>query len=182
MKAQIETGRRISKVVITRSSKGNRDLAEKLRSRGFEPVPIETIEFLPPKGWSLVDSSLRALSEFDWVVFTSGTGVSFFASRMESLSIPLAWRAKPFVAAIGEKTSEELQKVGVRVDFVPSSYTTKTLADELPRGQGKRVLILRADIGSPGFVPRLERNGFQVNEVVIYRHLHGHRGGSRGGA
>ncbi len=169
MTAQVAGTRKIARVVITRSRKGNAELARKLKALGFEPVPIDTIEFLPPEDWSHVDASLTMLGEFDWLVFTSPTGVEFFAQRMKALSLSVPWRGKPAVAAVGEKTSAALQREGIKVDFVPSEYLTRALAEQLPRGLGKRLLMLRADIGDPEIVATLERGGFRVDDLAIYR-------------
>jgi uroporphyrinogen III methyltransferase / synthase len=169
MKAHVERARKITKVVITRSRKGNAELAKSLEPLGFEPVPMDTIEFLPPKDWSGVDASLKRIGEFDWLLFTSATGVDFFAQRMSALSLAVPWRGRPAVAAVGEKTAAALQRAGIKVEFVPSKYLTSALAEQLPRERGRRVLILRADAGNPEVVPALERRGFGVEDMAIYR-------------
>jgi uroporphyrinogen-III synthase len=184
MKAQFAGTRKITKVVITRSSKGNAALARSLRALGFEPVPIDTIEFLPPEDWSRVDSSLKRLGEFDWLLFTSPTGAEFFAQRMKALSLAVPWSGKPEVAAVGGKTSEALQMDGIKVGFVPSVFLTKALAEQLPRGRGKRLLVLRSDIGDPEVVAILEGDGFRVTDLTVYRtsSVAGEEGGAMGPA
>lgn len=169
MKAQAAGARRIAKVVITRSRKGNAELADRLKAIGLEPIPVDTIEFLPPGDWSSVDAALRGLGEFDWVIVTSPTGAEFFARRMKALSLAVPWSGRPEVAAVGEKTSAALQREGVGVGFVPSEYLTKTLAEQLPKGRGNRLLLLRADLGDPEFAAALERRGFSVTDLTIYR-------------
>lgn len=161
--------RKISRVLITRSKSGNEELAGKLRARGFEPVRMDTMEFLPPADWAGVDAALARLGDFNWLAFTSATGAGFFADRMRTLALPLAWGGKPSVAAVGPSTRAALLKAGARVDYVPSKYTAEKLADELPDGQGNDVLLLRAEAGNPGFVPALEGRGFRVTDVPIYR-------------
>lgn len=178
MKAQVAGARQIKKVVITRSSKGNIELAARLSELGFEPVSIDTIEFLPPKDWSTVDASLLGLGEFDWLLFTSATGAEFFGQRMKELSLSVRWEGRPAVAAVGDKTRAALQRAGVDVDFVPSVYLTKALADELPSDLGKRILMLRADIGDPEAAAALMRRGFEVRDVTIYRTSQVTAGGS----
>jgi len=169
MKTQVAGARSIRKVVITRSRRGNVGLARRLEAMGFEPVSIDTIRFLPPEDWSLVDESLRGLRRFDWVLFTSSTGVEFFAQRMKALSLSVPWQGRPSVAAVGAKTAAALQKLGIRVGFVPSSYTSRTMAEQLPRGEGKNLLLLRADIGDPEAVASLLRDGFEVDDLSIYK-------------
>jgi uroporphyrinogen-III synthase len=156
-------------VVITRSKEGNEELAGKLEALGFEAVSVETMTFLPPDDWSRVDASLSKLGDFDWLVFTSSVGARRFAKRMNELSLRVPWDGKPSVAAVGEKTRNALLGEGIAVSFVPSEYLTRTLAGELPRDRGRRVLLLRADIADPGMVPSLRRAGFRVKEHVIYR-------------
>jgi len=169
MKAQVEGARKITKVVITRSRRGNAGLAKSLKARGFEPIEMATIEFLPPEDWSRVDSSLKDLWLFDWVLFTSATGAEFFAERMRALGLALPWSGRPKVAAVGEKTSAALQREGIPVDFVPDAYLTEAMAEHLPTGKGRAVLMLRADIGDPKAVETLEAKGFQVTDIAIYR-------------
>jgi uroporphyrinogen-III synthase len=169
MKAEVSRARRITKVVITRSRKGNEELGRSLKAVGLAPIPIDTIEFLPPEDWSRVDASLRGLGDFDWLILTSPTGAESLARRMEELSLAVPWSGRPRVAAVGEKTSAALRAEGFNVDFVPSTFLTSALAEQLPRGRGNRLLILRADIGDPEFAVSLKRGGFEVTDLTIYR-------------
>jgi uroporphyrinogen-III synthase len=169
MKAQVAGTRKVTNVVITRSKKGNSELAGRLKALGFQPLSVETIEFLPPQDWSSVDACLKGLGEFDWLLFTSATGVGFFARRMRELSSAIPWDGKPAVAAVGEKTAAALQKEGIEVEFVPSEYMTRALAQQLPRDRGANLLMLRADTGEPDVVATLERDGFRVRDLTIYR-------------
>ncbi len=158
--------------MITRSREGNQELAERLNAMGFEPISVDTLAFLPPLDWSPVDEALKNLSNFDWVIFTSATGVKFFIERMRALHLPLPWSDKPKVAAIGEKTSMKLSQIGVATGFIPSRYLTKSLGEELPGGDGKAVLLLRADIADPALSKMLHERGFRVHEHAIYRTSH----------
>jgi len=169
MKSEVAGTRKITKVVITRSRRGNAELARSIKAIGLEPISVDTIEFSPPEDWSRVDASLAKLAEFDWLLFTSPTGAEFFAGRMRALSLPVPWSGSPEVAAVGEKTSAALQREGINVVFVPSVYLTRELAEQLPRGRGDRLLILRADIGDPEVVATLERAGFKVTDLAVYR-------------
>jgi uroporphyrinogen III methyltransferase / synthase len=161
------------RVVLTRTREGNEESASMVRALGFEPIAVECLELLPPRDWSPIDSSLRALSTFDWVVFTSGRGAALFKERMDFLGLELKWRGRPSVAAVGEGTATELRESGVPVAFVPSEFLTLKLASELPAGEAsigkQRVLLLRADMGDPKMADILARRGFEVVEHAIYR-------------
>lgn len=156
------------KVIITRSREGNEELSSRLKRSGLDPVAVDTISFGPPHDWSRVDSLLRRLGFFDWVVFTSATGVRFFGERMRELSLKLPWGGKPRVAAVGPATSSRLTSLGIEPPFVPSSYLAKALADELPFENGSKVLLLRADIADRFLAERLQQRGFLVEEAPIY--------------
>jgi uroporphyrinogen-III synthase len=164
----VGTGR-IRNVVITRSREGNEELSERLKLAGFNPIPVDTISLSPPEDWSKVDGLLHRLHSFDWLVFTSATGVEYFGMRMKILSMRLDWRGKPLVASVGRRTAERLAGFGVGPSFVPSSYLTRRLAEELPADRGNRVLLLRADIADPQLSERLRRRGFDVEEASIYK-------------
>jgi uroporphyrinogen III methyltransferase/synthase len=172
-------GTGIQRVVITRSRKGNIELATELRRRGFIPVSVDTISFLPPKNLPSLDACLKDLHSYHWVVFTSATGVGFFARRMKKLSLEMPWKGPPSVAAVGAGTGRALSNLGIETDFMPSSYLTRKLADELPYKQGQRVLLLRSDIADPVMPERMKRRGFEVTESPIYRTRYGDGGVDR---
>lgn len=158
-------------VVITRSKEGNYELARRLRLVGLDPIAVDTISLAPPTDWKNVDYALRNLRSFDWVVFTSSSGAEYFGRRMKSLSLKVPWQGRPRVAAVGKQTATALSRLGIEADFVPSSFTTATLGDELPHGRAERVLLLRSDAANPVLQKRLVERGFDVKEIAIYRTL-----------
>ena len=160
-------------VVITRSREGNEELARKLESAGVKHIPIDTISLAPLSDWNEVDDLLSHLTTFDWLVFTSASGAKYFGIRMNALTRRLPWMGKPRVAAVGRQTAEALLGLGVKPDFVPSSYTTRVLAEEFPTHSGTKVLLLRADIAARHLAERLAERGFNVRDAAIYRTLPG---------
>ena len=165
-------------VLVARSREGNRELARKLTGIGLRAMTLSTLSFEEPEDWSSVDVQLRDLDSFDWLVFTSTTGVRFFAKRLKELRLGLPSGARPKVAAVGEKTAKRLVEEGIRVNFVPRKYLTSALGSQLPSGNGRRVLLLRADIANKELVATLKRRGFEVTDVAVY-HTRVFRGPSR---
>ncbi len=156
------------KVLVTRSHEGNAELVPKLEALGIETVPLDLLQFLPPEDWSQVDTSLSQLDKYDWLLFTSPTGVQFFAKRMGLLGYASAWEGPPKVGAVGERTAAALIRLGVRVDFIPTKSLTVEFARELPRPVG-HVLMLRADIADRKAADLLRDRGFAVEDLAIYR-------------
>jgi uroporphyrinogen-III synthase len=156
------------RVVLTRSREGNAELAAKLEGLGFSPVAVDTLVFSPPSDWSQVDSLIGRLTSFDWLLLTSATGVRFFAQRANRQGLAVPWSGKPSIAAVGPKTASALAALGLKTEFVPSSYRISALANELPSTNGLRVLLLRADIADGDLVGRLQERGFDVEASPIY--------------
>lgn len=155
------------KVLLTRSHEGNAGLVPKLEALGIESVSLDLLQFLPPEDWSPVDRSLSRLQAYDWLLFTSPTGVRFFARRMGLLGRPFTWDGPPKVGAVGERTAGALRGQGMRVDFTPGRFLTIELARELP-GPAGRVLMLRADIADKKTSDLLRDRGFTVEDLTIY--------------
>lgn len=156
-------------MLITRSRGGNEELARRLRLLGLDPIPVDTISFAPPDDWSEVDSALGNLHSFDWVLFTSSTGAEYFGRRMGELSLTIPWEGSPRVAAVGRQTATALSRLGVEVGFVPSSFTSADLGEELPGGRGEKVLLLRSDSANPALEERLASRGFRIEKAAVYR-------------
>lgn len=155
-------------VILTRSRDGNAELSSRIREIGLSPVSVDSLAFSPPSDWSQVDALLRKLRAFDWLVLTSATGVRFFLARASQVGLHLPWHGKPAAAAVGPKTASALAEAGLAVKFVPSSFRTLALGDELPADNGLRVLLLRADIANESLVGRLRERGFDVESAAVY--------------
>ena len=178
------------RVVITRAESQSATLAAALRAHGAEVILIPLIQILPPLDYAPLDRALRDLAKFDWLIFTSqnaATGVSdrlavllnpteapapFIPSVARSLSSS-ANHATPGslrIAAVGKATTEAAQLAGFTVTHVGQAGTAATLVYELaPELRGKRVLLPRSDRAAGELVPRLQRLGAEVTEVIAYR-------------
>ena len=124
---------KVKKVLITRTHEGNLELAAKLRAIGIEPIIVDVLALSPPEDWSQVDGRLGELGDYDWLVFTSAPGARFFVERARILGIaPGDGRTK--IAAVGTKTAGTLASAGWKVDFMPTRFLARALAEELPGG------------------------------------------------
>jgi uroporphyrinogen III methyltransferase/synthase len=157
------------RVLITRPVAENRLLSAKLRALGAATVELPTIAILPPADKRLLDQSVRRLSEYDWVVFTSVHGVRFFSKRMAALGEPVRMLRRVKVAAIGPATAAALEKLCRKPDYVPGEFLSEQIAKGLGDVDGKRILLPRADIASGKLPALLRKRGAIVEEVVAYR-------------
>jgi uroporphyrinogen-III synthase len=157
------------RILITRPKAENRLLSQKLRALGAVTVELPTIAILPPADNQHLDRSIRKLSEYDWVVFTSAHGVSFFSKRIVTLGESAERIRKVKVAAIGPATAAALEKSGWKPDYVPEEFVSERIAHGLGDVKGKRILLPRADIASGTLPALLKKQGAVVDEVVAYR-------------
>jgi len=158
-------------IVVTRDAAGNTDFAEKIVTHGGNPVQFETFRLI-----SLTETNdfMRAMSGFsgyDWIVFTSGNGVTVFFEALEKLGKDARVFASAKIAAIGGRTAEKLSLYGIKADFVPSVFTSEEFGKQLlnfTNLRDKKVLLLRSKIASNELVELLGKGGATVNDVAIY--------------
>ncbi len=164
------------RVLLTRPKELSSRLAALLRRDGAEVLELPAIRTVPLEEDGAMRDSLKALekSGYDWLVFTSPSGVRiFFEKLMELSDIRALGRVK--VAAIGQGSAKALRSFGVKADFVPSEYDGETLGRELRRvcKSGDRLLIPRAKLGNHELVDELSRDGaLTVTDLPTYDTLY----------
>jgi uroporphyrinogen-III synthase len=130
------------------------------------------VSFAPPSDWQPVDSVLRAIHEFDWILLTSQNAVRFLALRVRGLKLdPKALGTeKPSIAAVGSATTQAASEAGLRVDYTAQERSGEGLARELQASlRDKRVLLPRSDRADDRLPNLLREAGALVTEVVAYR-------------
>ena len=104
------------RVVITRAESQAARLAEALRAKGAEPISLPLIQIVPLADNLYLDSTLRELQKFDWLVFTSQNAVASIADRLAKIGS--RWngeRTSPKIAAVGRSTAERAEAFGFSV-------------------------------------------------------------------
>jgi len=160
-------GRRIA---ITRTREQAGTLREQLTALGAEVIEIPTIEIRDPASWEPLDSAIRRLEEFDYLLVTSANGARNFLRRLEACGREVRDLKGLIIGAIGPATAEEFAKSGVKVDVTPRAYVAEGLLEALgDRGlHGKAFLIPRAKVARD-VVPRvLMEKGARVEVVEAY--------------
>jgi uroporphyrinogen III methyltransferase/synthase len=122
-----------------------------------------------PKESRPLDEALSNLGSYDWVMFTSVNGVSFFFQRMRELGIDIRTLSGK-LAAVGPKTAEALRERGLTVAVLPGDFTAEGLLESL-QGElkpGEKVLLPRADIARETLPRELRKLGLEVTEADTY--------------
>lgn len=163
-------GRRI---LVTRAAEQAAEFTEQLRQRGAVVVECPTIQLVPPQQWDEVDAAIHHLSSFDWLILTSTNGVRFFFARLLELGFAPTALQNAKVCAVGPKTAEALQELGIRPDMVPEQFTGEGVVASF-QGidlQGRRILFPKAD-GARDLIPQQLRGmGAELVDPVVYRNI-----------
>ena len=154
------------RIIITRPEERASKLAGMLRDLGAEVILLPTIKT------SIIHNSLDGvkLSGFDWLGLTSVTGVNAFFELLAENDRDIREIGNAKIAAIGQATKDALKSHGLNVDFTPEVYDGKNLAEGLAKfGDGIKILMLRAENGTPEINKTFRNYGINVNEICIYR-------------
>ncbi|HEY8417734.1 MAG TPA: uroporphyrinogen-III synthase, partial [Limnochordales bacterium] len=132
------------RVLVTRADHQAEQLSRCLAAAGAEAVVLPVIRILPSPEPERLDAALRALANFDWVVFTSVNAVQAVAERLEALGLPFTALGRCRLAAIGPATAAALRERGLAVDVVPEEYVAEGVLRALAARDtwpGRRVLL-----------------------------------------
>jgi len=156
-------------VLTTRASKQAGGLAQPLRGLGAEVIEVPTIEIRPPRSYKALDTALKNIADYDWLILTSVNGVEALFSRLKKLRIAKSKLGHLQIAAIGPATRLEIEKQGLKVGVTPEKYIAESVVEALEgKTEGKRVLLVRAKIARDVLPNELRRAGARVHVVEAY--------------
>jgi len=179
------------RVLVGRAKHQAGALSAELRKLGADVIEIPFIEIRKPKSFKPLDSALKNVASYDWLILTSVNGVEAMWERMEKLAptrlvreqeghdFSRAVRVKGrksalaaerlHIAAIGPATKKAMEQRGVNVDVVPKEYVAESVVRSLKsKVKGKRVLLVRAKIARDVIPNELRKAGAHVDVVEAY--------------
>jgi uroporphyrinogen III methyltransferase/synthase len=159
-------------IVVTRTRRQASDLSTRLRGLGARVIEAPTLE-LQPADLTTVESALRDMHRFDWIVFTSANGVRYTRETLQTMGLDARAFGGARIAAIGDATADAVRReLFLSVSLCPTRFVAEALGEAFAeRGEiaGKRFLLLRADIARPLLRERLqEGRAAEVRDVPIY--------------
>ncbi len=162
-------GRRI---VVTRAHAKGMAFARALRALGADAIEYPTIAIAPPTSYAALDRAIARLDKFDWIIFTSATGVESFVARLRALGHDLRQIGRARLCAIGPATARALDKYALRIAAIPSEYRAEAIVPAIGgrRIRGASILIPRAQVARE-ILPKilLERGARAVEVAPAYR-------------
>ena len=175
------------RVLVGRAHHQAGSLSAELRKLGAEVLKIPFIEIRKPRSFRALDSALRNLDTYDWLILTSVNGVEAMWDRLENMSPGIPWKSGASaprkrekisralapenlrIAAIGPATQKAIAQRGLRVDVVPKEYVAESVVRSLKsKVKGKRVLLVRAKVARDVIPRELRKAGADVDVVEAY--------------
>jgi uroporphyrinogen-III synthase len=160
------------RIVVGRARHQASVLSSGLRELGADVIEIPFIEIRKPRSYQPLDSALKNLHEYDWLILTSVNGVEALWERLNKLSLTNKNLKHLKVAAIGPATSKAIEKRGIKVNVVPEEYVAESVVESLRNEvAGKRVLLARARVARDVIPRELRKLGAKVDVVEAYETL-----------
>ena len=158
-------------VVVTRSDEQSGEFIKLLEDKGAEPFIFPVIQTVPPKDPALLDQALENLTNYDGLIFTSVNGVRFFSKRLREKEKDIRELKGVKVYAIGPKTGQAVNDLGIRVDTIPEDFVAESLVKSLSQEnvKGKKFLLPRAEVAREVLPEELKKMGANVDVVPAYR-------------
>lgn len=151
---------------------------EQLEEMGAEVIQFPTVEIAPPDSWDELDSSIRNISSYDWLIFTSVNGVKYFFRRLFEKGVDIRELKGIKICAIGTKTAAEVNRFGLMVDLVPEEFRAEGLIEAFTRSapdadkgslRGMRFLLPRAEVAREIFPEKVRELGGVIDVPVAYK-------------
>jgi uroporphyrinogen III methyltransferase/synthase len=158
------------RVVVTRPAGQSAGLTSSLRDFGADVVELPAIEIVAPEDTQPIERSIRELSDYHWLIFTSANGVEGFCNALDNSAWD--WRdLRAQIAVIGPATRAAVEAMHLKVDVMAEEFVAESLADALGESEvaGKRVLLPRAAVARDTLPEDLRRKGATVDVVEAYR-------------
>ena len=159
------------KILVTRPKELISVMSRKLREAGAEVLELPAIKTVPCEDQSGLYRAFEQITSYQWIVFTSPTGVRIFFEEMEKKELDIRKLAGARLAVIGSGTAKELKKHGCYPDLMPEDFYGEALGKILAENcrPGDKVLIPRASKGNQEMIEIMKAAGdIQIDDIPTY--------------
>ncbi len=150
-------------------------LVSGLEKLGAHVLPLHVITIREIADKHPLDTALRGLEAYTWIIFTSAYGVLFFSQRMKELAIHMDSKGGTLICAVGPATAAALEEQGFRVDMLPQEFVAEGVLSALAKEHGglgglagHRILLPRAKEARDVLPRELSAAGAKVDIVHCY--------------
>lgn len=158
------------KIGVTGTARITRKLKKRLTALGAAVTEMDYSRLIPYTENPALEAALEQPQDGDWAVFTSPNGVALFFEYLQRLRYDVrrlfGWK----FAVIGSGTAQALAQRGIYPAYLPEKYEVEQLAAGLCERvrKGEKILIFRAEQGSPMLNERLDAAGHFYRDIKLY--------------
>ena len=164
-------------ILVTRARAQSEEITAGIEALGGTVIHCPTIEFAQPSDPAPLEAAINRLESFDWIVFTSANGVTFFCDRLNQLREDgVDSIASLVTCAIGPSTAKALASAGVEADVIPEVATSEGALSAIIEYAGGmealsdiRFLIPQARVAREVLPIELGKLGALVEAVEAYQ-------------
>jgi uroporphyrinogen-III synthase len=157
------------RILVGRARHQASALSSGFRKLGAQVLEIPFIEIRKPRSYRQLDTALKDLPDYEWLILTSVNGVEAVFDRLKTLRIRNPALQHLQIAAIGPATRKAIEDHGFKVDVVPKQYVAESVVASLRhRVRGKRMLLARAKVARDVIPRELRKLGARVDVVEAY--------------
>jgi uroporphyrinogen III methyltransferase/synthase len=153
------------RILVTRARAQASGFADLLEANGAEVIQFPTIKI---QSLDVDNTYIRTINKYDWVIFTSVNAVEIFYERLRENGKDVRMFGGTKICAVGPKTVEALNDIGIQPDFVPTHSRGSVIAAEIEDISGKKILLPRAKIATADLPNGLREGGAVVDDVPLY--------------
>ena len=119
------------RILVGRARHQASALSAGLHKLGAYVLEIPFIEIRKPRSYAPLDSALKNIDSYDWLILTSVNGVEAFWERARRLRVGRNSMRHLQVAAIGPATQKAIEERGLKVHVVPQQYVAESVVKSL---------------------------------------------------
>ncbi len=162
-------------VALTRPAGQAEEAGKLITEMGGVPYYIPAIEIKGLSNFVPVKKFITELQkeQVDYVILMSTNGVKYLFEDANELKLTSQLQKgldKAFVVAVGPRTAEALKEKSIRVDMVPTKYSSEGLIESFQGKQlsGKKIRIPRTSNATPTLTEKLKEKEANVEEIYVY--------------
>lgn len=158
----------LKRIIVTRARNQSSSLVDELEQLGAEVIECPSIKIVS-KNNNELKKVINKLDTYTHLVFTSQNAVQIFMDEL-LLNADVRKLAHLRIASIGDATSKELLKYGIKYDIMPERFVAEELGELLLKeiNSNSNILLPRAEGAREILIEMLE-NICNTDEVKIYK-------------
>jgi uroporphyrinogen III methyltransferase/synthase len=160
------------RIVVTRGLGEAAEFNRKLSELGADVLEIPAVKRTEPEDKQYFIDALLSLNTYDWLVFTSASGVTTFFDYFFRRFNDMRDIGGAKIAAVGTATAARLKDLHLQVDVMPEEFIGSKIAAAMAKHssiENVKVCLLRAEKANRELPQALEELGAIVDDIGLYK-------------